>query len=361
MSKNIIRKIIHIDMDAFFAAVEQRDNPKLRGLPVIVGGNPKSRGVVATCSYEARKYGIHSAMASSRAYNLCPKAIFVRPRMEAYKAVSVQIRDIFQDYSDFVEPLSLDEAFLDVTMNKMQLKSATDTAIEIKNKILSETGLTASAGVSYNKFIAKIASDMQKPDGLTVVPPKAGERFVESLPIKKFFGVGKVTEKKMLKLGIKTGADLKLKTKEFLIRAFGKSGAYYFDVARGIDDRPVNPNRVRKSIGRETTLQIDISDENIMLEILSEIAGQVDLILKKNHEKGATITLKIRYADFKTVTRSRSLLKRTDDSGTIMKHVKELLETTDAGRKKVRLLGITLSNFSRETPVIMTQLKFPFY
>ena len=348
-------------MDAFFAAVEQRDNPKLRGLPVIVGGNPKSRGVVATCSYEARKYGIHSAMASSRAYNLCPKAIFVRPRMEAYKAVSVQIRDIFQNYSDFVEPLSLDEAFLDVTMNKMQLKSATDTAIEIKNKILSETGLTASAGVSYNKFIAKVASDMQKPDGLTVVPPKAGERFIETLPINKFFGVGKVTEKKMLRLGIKTGADLKLKTKEFLIREFGKAGAYYFDVARGIDDRHVNPNRIRKSIGRETTLQTDISDKNTIMEILSKIAEQVSSILKRNHKKGVTVTLKIRYSDFKTVTRSRSLVKETDDSGTIMKHVKELLETTDADSKKVRLLGITLSNFSRETPVIMTQLKFPFY
>ena len=242
----MVRKIIHIDMDAFFAAVEQRDNPKLKGMPVVVGGNPQSRGVVATCSYEARRYGIHSAMSSSRAYKLCPKAIFIRPRMSEYKAVSDQIREIFSKYSDFVEPLSLDEAFLDVTLNKMQLKSATDTAIEIKNKIFSVTGLTASAGVSFSKFIAKVASDIQKPDGLTVVPPKAGERFVEKLPIKKFFGVGRVTEKKMLKLGIKSGADLKLKDRAFLIREFGKNGDYFFRVVRGLDKRPSKPEQNKK-------------------------------------------------------------------------------------------------------------------
>ncbi len=357
----MVRKIIHIDMDAFFAAVEQRDNPKLKGLPVVVGGNPQSRGVVATCSYEARRYGIHSAMSSSRAYRLCPKAIFIRPRMAEYKAVSNQIREIFSEYSDFVEPLSLDEAFLDVTLNKMQLKSATDTAIEIKNKIFSVTGLTASAGVSFSKFIAKVASDIQKPDGLTVVPPKAGERFVENLPIKKFFGVGRVTEKKMLKLGIKTGADLKLKDRAFLMREFGKNGDYFFRVVRGLDKRPVNPNRIRKSIGRETTLQIDISDKNKILEILSGIADQVDLILKKGNKKGKTVTLKIRYADFKTVTRSRSLMKGIDDADTIMVQVKELLEATEINTKKVRLLGITLSNFSEDVVEQMVQLNFPFY
>ena len=360
MQENITRKIIHIDMDAFFAAVEQRDNPELKGLPLIVGGNPKSRGVVATCSYEARKFGIHSAMSSSRAYNLCPKAIFVRPRMDVYKTVSNQIREIFQLYSDFIEPLSLDEAFLDVTMNKMRLKSATDTARAIKNKIFDETGLTASAGVSYNKFIAKVASDMQKPDGLTVIPPKAGKQFIENLPIKKFFGVGKVTEKKMLRLGIKNGADLKLKTKKFLIGQFGKAGAYYFDIARGIDNRPVNPNRIRKSIGRETTLQTDISDTNKMLGILSKIADQVSAILKRNQKKGSTITLKIRYSDFKTVTRSKSLTKETDKAEIIIECVKDLLKTTEAGSKKVRLLGITLSNFSKNKLVTMTQLEFPF-
>lgn len=357
----MVRKIIHIDMDAFFAAVEQRDNPKLKGLPVVVGGNPQSRGVVATCSYEARRYGIHSAMSSSRAYKLCPKAIFIRPRMAEYKAVSNQIREIFSEYSDFVEPLSLDEAFLDVTLNKMQLKSATDTAIEIKNKIFSVTGLTASAGVSFSKFIAKVASDIQKPDGLTVVPPKAGERFVENLPIKKFFGVGRVTEKKMLKLGIKTGADLKLKDRAFLMREFGKNGDYFFRVVRGLDKRPVNPNRIRKSIGRETTLQVDISDKNKILEILSGIADQVDLILKKGNKKGKTVTLKIRYADFKTVTRSRSLMKGIDDADTIMVQVKELLEATEINTKKVRLLGITLSNFSEDVVEQMVQLNFPFY
>ncbi len=357
----MIRKIIHIDMDAFFAAVEQRDNPKLKGLPVVVGGNPQSRGVVATCSYEARKFGIHSAMSCARAYKLCPKAIFVRPRMAAYKEVSDKIRGIFQEYSDFVEPLSLDEAFLDVTSNKMNLKSATDTAIEIKNKIFSTTGLTASAGVSYSKFIAKVASDIQKPDGLTVVPPKAGERFMANLSIRKFFGVGRVTEKKMLKLGIKTGADLKLKDRAFLIREFGKNGDYFFRVVRGLDKRPVNPNKVKKSIGRETTLQVDISDETRIVEILSKIAAQVELILKKGNKKGKTVTLKIRYADFKTITRCRSLTKRIDDAKTIMEQIKELLKSTEITIKKVRLLGITVSNFSGDADIKMEQLNFPFY
>ena len=228
-------------------------------------------------------------------------------------------------------------------------------------KIFSETGLTASTGVSYNKFIAKVASDIQKPDGLTVVPSKAGKQFIENLPINKFFGVGKVTGKKMLRLGIKTGADLKLKTKKFLIREFGKAGAYYFDIARGIDERPVNINRIRKSIGRETTLQTDISDKKEMLKILSKIAGQVSNILKRTHKKGTTITLKIRYADFKTITRSKSLLKETDSAEIIMEQVKNLLKTTDAGNQKVRLLGITLSNFSKEKSVMLTQLEFPFY
>ncbi len=355
------RKIIHIDMDAFFAAVEQRDNPRLRGLPVIVGGNPQSRGVVATCSYEARRFGIHSAMASARAQKLCRKAIFVRPRMAAYKEVSNQIREIFREYSDYVEPLSLDEAFLDVTLNKMKLQSATATALEIKNKIFLKTGITASAGVSYNKFIAKVASDIQKPDGLTVVPPKAGERFVENLLIRKFFGVGKVTEKKMLKLGIKTGADLKLKSKEFLIRNFGKSGLFYFDVVRGIDNRPVQARGGRKSIGRETTLQIDISDEEQMLNVLSKISEQVEKDLKRSKMKGRTVTLKVRYADFKSVTRSKSLPKKIDDAKTMMENVKELLKTTEAKTKKVRLLGITLTNFFGELVPQIEQLYFPFY
>ena len=357
----MIRKIIHIDMDAFFAAVEQRDNPKLRGFPVIVGGNPQSRGVVATCSYEARKFGIHSAMSSARAYKLCPRAVFVRPRMSAYKEVSTQIREIFREYSDFVEPLSLDEAFLDVTLNKKKLQSATATAIEIKNRILAKTGLTASAGVSYNKFIAKVASDIQKPDGLTVVPPKAGERFVESLLIRKFFGVGKVTEKKMLKLGIKTGADLKLKTKEFLIRNFGKSGLFYFNVARGKDSRLVQARNGRKSIGRETTLQIDISDNEQILNILSKIAEQVETDLKRSKMKGRTLTLKVRYADFKTVTRSITLMEKIDASKTMMENVKVLLKTTEAKTKKVRLLGITLTNFFGEAVQQAEQLHFSFY
>lgn len=344
-----VRKIIHIDMDAFYAAVEQRDHPELRGKPVIVGGRPNSRGVVATCSYEAREYGIHSAMPSNRAFKLCPHAIFIRPRFEVYTAVSRQIRQIFHEYTDLVEPLSLDEAFLDVTENKMGIKSATLVAREIKQKIFADTGLTASAGVSYNKFIAKVASDMHKPDGLTVIPPGQGDRFIERLPIRKFFGVGAVTEKKMLSLGIRTGTDLKKWSEEALIGHFGKAGSYYHKIARGIDNRPVEPKRVRKSIGAETTLGQDIDDIDQMIRILEGLTRRVNNQLLKRQKRGFTVTLKVKYFDFQCISRSITLPEPIQESDKIMEHIKVLLKRTGAGKKKVRLLGVCISNFETES------------
>jgi DNA polymerase-4 len=331
-----IRKIIHIDMDAFYASVEQRDRPELKGKPVIVGGDPNSRGVVAASSYEARKFGIHSAMASSTAYKLCPDAVFIRPRFDAYKAVSSDIRRIFCEYTDLVEPLSLDEAFLDVTENYMGMTSATLIAREIKQQIYNRTGkLTASAGVSFNKFIAKVASDMNKPDGLTVITPEMADQFIDRLPIRKFFGVGKVTEEKMLRFGIKTGADLKSFQKEKLIQLFGKSGSYFFNIAHGNDDRAVEPNRIRKSIGKETTLLEDIDDTGQMLEILENIADRLENSLIKREAKGRTITLKIKYFDFQSITRSITIDEPADSASVIMKYVRPLLFKTEAGERKV--------------------------
>jgi DNA polymerase-4 len=341
-----VRKIIHIDMDAFYASVEQRDRPELKGKPVIVGGDPQSRGVVAACSYEARKFGIHSAMASSTAYKLCPDAVFIRSRFDAYRAVSSQIREIFCEYTDLVEPLSLDEAFLDVTENYMGMPSATLIAQEIKKKIYKRTGkLTASAGVSFNKFIAKVASDMNKPDGITVITPDMADEFIDRLPIRKFFGVGKVTEEKMLSFGIKTGSDLKKFKEEKLIQLFGKSGSYFFNIAHGMDDRPVEPNRIRKSIGKETTLLEDIDDTDQMLEILENIAVRLENSLIKREAKGRRVTLKIKYFDFQSITRSVTIDETADNATVIMKYVQALLSKTEAGEKKVRLLGISISNF----------------
>ena len=340
------RKIIHIDMDAFYASVEQRDRAELRGQPVIVGGDPKSRGVVAACSYEAREFGIHSAMASSTAYRLCPDAVFIRPRFDVYRSVSSDIRKIFCEYTDLVEPLSLDEAFLDVTENYMNMASATLIAREIKKNIFDRTGkLTASAGVSFNKFIAKVASDMNKPDGITVITPEMADEFIDGLPIRKFFGVGKVTEEKMLNLGIKTGADLKRYRKEQLVQLFGKSGSYFYNIAHGMDDRPVEPNRIRKSIGKETTLIEDIDDTNRMFEILENIADRLENSLNKREAKGRTITLKLKYFDFQSITRSVTIDEPADSASVIMKYVRPLLSKTEADKKKVRLLGISISNF----------------
>jgi DNA polymerase-4 len=340
------RKIIHIDMDAFYASVEQRDSAELRGQPVIVGGDPKSRGVVAACSYEAREFGIHSAMASSTAYRLCPDAVFIRPRFDVYRAVSSEIRKIFCEYTDLVEPLSLDEAFLDVTENYMNMASATLIAREIKKNIYNRTGkLTASAGVSFNKFIAKVASDMNKPDGITVITPDMADEFIDELPIRKFFGVGKVTEEKMLNVGIKTGADLKRYKKEQLVQMFGKSGSYFYNIAHGMDDRPVEPNRIRKSIGKETTLIEDIDDMNQMVEILENIADRLENSLIKREARGRTITLKLKYFDFHSITRSVTIDEPADNAAVIMEYIRPLLSKTEAGKKKIRLLGISISNF----------------
>jgi len=361
-----IRKIIHIDMDAFYASVEQRERPEFKGKPVVVGGNPNSRGVVAACSYEARKFGIHSAMPSSRAYKLCPHAIFLRPRFDLYRSVSSKIREIFFEYTDLVEPLSLDEAFLDVTNNFKGMSSATLLAREIKKKIYDRTGgLTASAGVSFNKFIAKVASDINKPDGITVITPEMAEEFIDKLPIRKFFGVGKVTEEKMFNHGIKKGADLKQFNKEKLIELFGKSGSYFYNIAHGMDDRPVEPNRIRKSIGKETTLTEDIDDTDQMLEILENIADRLENSLNKRDAKGRTITLKIKYFDFQSITRSVSVDEPADSAAVIMRYVKPLLSKTEAGEKKVRLLGISVSNFddqdnSGDTNGEYGQLPLPF-
>jgi len=339
-----IRKIIHVDMDAFYASVEQRDNPDLRGKPVIVGGPPNSRGVVATCSYEARKYGIHSAMPSSTAYRLCPHAIFVRPRFEVYKKISGQIREIFHEYTDLVEPLSLDEAFLDVTENKKGITLATDVAKELLKNIYQKTGLTASAGVSFNKFLAKVASDVNKPYGITIVTPKKATQFIDCLPIGKFFGIGKVTEKKMHSLGIKTGADLRRVSEEELSKHFGKVGRFYYHIVRGIDNREVSPHRTRKSISQERTLDKDINDRHQMLQILEKMALSLEEYLEKKHIKGRTITLKVKYYNFKSVTRSITLSEPVNEAAVMMTYAAVLLDKTDAGKIKVRLLGIGLSN-----------------
>ncbi len=358
-----IRKIIHIDMDAFYASVEQRDRPGIKGKPVIVGGDPNSRGVVAACSYEAREFGIHSAMASAAAYRLCPDAVFIRPRFDVYRAVSSQIREIFYGYTDLVEPLSLDEAFLDVTENYKGMPSATIIARELKKKIFQRTdGLTSSAGVSFNKFLAKVASDINKPDGITVITPDMADAFIDKLPIRKFFGVGKVTEEKMLNLGIKNGADLKKYKKEQLIQIFGKSGRYFYDIAHGLDDRPVEPNRIRKSIGKETTFTEDIDDTDQMIEILDDIAVKLENSLMKRDAKGRTITLKVKYFDFQSITRSATIDEPADNAAVIMKHARPLLSKTEAGIKKVRLLGISISNFDDQKTKVgkHRQIPLPF-
>ncbi len=341
------RKIIHVDMDAFYASVEQRDQPEYRGKPLIVGGKPNSRGVVAACSYEARQFGIHSAMPSSQAYRLCPQAIIVPPHFEAYREVSNQIRTIFWKYASEVEPLSLDEAYLDVTYTAEHDGSATLIAKAIKQDILSETDLIASAGVSYNKFLAKIASDMDKPDGLYVIKPEQGENFIASLPIGKFHGIGPATEAKMNKVGIKTGKDLRIWTQEQLTEMFGKTGNYYFNIARGIDHRPVRSKRTRKSLGKETTFSKDIKSVSELLSTLENLAEQVISSLEKQKLKAHTLTLKVKYANFKQVTRAHTtedILKLT----TIKNLLPMLLDKTDAGDSAVRLVGLSLSGFDKK-------------
>ncbi len=338
------RKIIHIDMDAFFAAVEQRDFPEYRNKPLVVGGDPFSRGVVATCSYEARPYGIHSAMPTSRAYRLCPQAIFVKPRFEAYREVSQQIRRIFLEYTDQVEPLSLDEAYLDVTDSDKNDGSATLIAKAIKARINQQTQLTASAGVSYNKFLAKIASDINKPDGLYLITPSQGEQFVEALPIHKFHGVGKATARKMHELGIQTGKELRHFSLEDLHKHFGKSGLYYYNIARAIDHRPVVNHRQSRSVGVETTFQQDINNVQVIIEHLQQLFEKALKRLMEKTLSAHTLTVKIKYHDFVQITRSRTLQQTITAKTNIRELLEELLKSTEVGRRDVRLLGITLSS-----------------
>jgi DNA polymerase IV len=342
-SAQSVRKIIHIDMDAFFASVEQRDAPELRGKPVAVGGMGP-RGVVAAASYEARVFGVRSAMASAQARRLCPDLIFVPHRFDVYRAVSRQIRDIFEDYTPLVQPLSLDEAYLDVTDNLKQEASATRIAEEIRARIRADTGLTASAGVSYNKFLAKIASDQNKPDGLCVIPPADGPGFVATLPVRKFHGVGPVTARKMEQLGIITGEDLRSKERAVLDQHFGKSGGYFYWASRGIDHRPVNPDQERKSIGAETTFGTDITDTQSCLDELRPLITKVAAFCEKRGIAGRTVTLKLRYSDFQTITRSRSCVTAVDQSERITAIIADLLAALAPLRKGVRLLGVTLTN-----------------
>jgi DNA polymerase-4 len=344
------RKIIHIDMDAFYASVEQRDNPEYRGKPLVVGGLPEGRGgVVATASYEARKFGIRSAMPSKQALKLCPDALFVRPRFPAYKEVSQKIREIFSRYTDLIEPLSLDEAYLDVTDDKLNIGSAIEIAKQIKQAIKDELQLTASAGVSINKFVAKTASDINKPDGLTFIGPSAIEAFMEKLPVEKFFGVGKVTAQKMKKMGLHTGDDLKKLTEEELTKNFGKVGRFYYQIVRGIDNREVQPHRETKSLAAEDTFAYDLTTTEEMEAELDKIAKTVCNRLVYYQLKGRTITLKIKYSDFKQITRNQSFPAAINDLETICATAKRLLAATGIEDKKIRLLGISLSNFGEVT------------
>ena len=333
-------------MDAFFASVEIRDNPQLRGKPVIVGGLPGSRGVVCTASYEARKFGVHSAMSANKAYALCPKGIFIQPHMDAYREASETIRRIFSDYTDLVEPLSIDEAYLDVTENRRGIPYATRTAKEIRERIKRETGgLTASAGVSYNKFLAKTASDVKKPYGLTVILPENAQNFLDSLPIGKFYGIGRVTEKIFLRLGVKNGADLRKIERNALISMFGKSGEFYYDIVRGTDTRAVSPVYERKSLGVEDTFTHDIDDLVELYGIIERQASEVAQDLKKQKLAGRTVTLKIKFFDFRTITRSATVEKYLDDPQTITDIARKLLLGTEAGSIPVRLSGVTVSHF----------------
>lgn len=340
------RKIIHIDMDAFYASVEQRDNPGLRGKPIAVGHGAR-RGVVAAASYEARKFGVRSAMPSVTAQRQCPALIFVPPRFDVYRSVSLQIREIFADYTPIIEPLSLDEAYLDVTENLRGIPTAVATAAEIRKRIFETTGLTASAGISYNKFLAKLASDYRKPNGQYVVPPDKGAAFVENLAVGKFHGIGPVTAEKMNQLGIHTGADLRTKPVEFLTQHFGKSGPWYYAISRGEDDRPVRADRERKSSGSETTFADDLTDS---AAIEREVLGQADEVwawCQKANAFGRTVTVKIKFADFQQATRSRSLTAPVSSLSVLHELSLGLIRSVLPTQKGIRLVGVSVSNFQR--------------
>jgi DNA polymerase-4 len=342
-----MRKIIHIDMDAFFASVEQLDNPELRGKPVAVGGSG-DRSVVAAASYEARKFGVRSAMPSVTAKRLCPGLIFVRHHFDRYQEISSQVFRIFSEYTDIIEPLSIDEAFLDVTVNKKNIRSATIIAWEIKDEIKSRTGLTASAGISINKFLAKIASDIKKPDGLFVIPPDKASEFIEHLPVEKFYGIGKVTSEKMHKLGIHNGRDLKEWDMVSLVRNFGKVGAFYFNIARGIDDRPVEPDLDRKSVGTEVTFEKDLSTRFEIIAELYKLEKELMNRLEGSGTSGKTLTLKVKFADFRQITRSRTLKNFIHDFETLHNEVTTIRKSLKREGEKIRLLGVSVSNLTTD-------------
>jgi len=344
-----LRKIIHIDMDAFFAAVEQRDNPDYQNKPLIVGGAPDSRGVVATCSYEARKYGIHSAMPSATAFRLCPQAIFVKPRFTIYQQASASIRQIFYQYTALVEPLSLDEAYLDVSDSTFFQGSASRLAEKIKQQILSETGLVASAGISYNKFFAKIASDMDKPNGTYLIRPEQGLAFVAQLPIGKFHGVGKATERKMHALGIQNGADLRMFSLPVLQQHFGKSALFFYQIARGIDERPLRGHRERKSIGTETTYAKDLKESGEIYQQLAELFGKVLLKVEAKKLFARTLTIKVKYHNFHQITRSLTFNKPIKKQILNTPVFTQLLRKDGIGQSKIRLLGISLSTLEKQS------------
>ncbi|MBX2886539.1 MAG: DNA polymerase IV [Granulosicoccus sp.] len=367
------RKIIHVDMDAFFASVEQRDNPQLKGQPVIVGGKPDGRGVVAACSYETRKFGVHSAMPSAEAARRCPQAVFVKPRFAAYREASELIYEVFREFTSHIEPLSIDEAFLDVTDNTLFGGSAILLAREIKSRVFQRTDLIASAGVSYNKFLAKIASDQDKPDGLCCIRPEQGEEFVAALPIGRFHGVGKVTEERMHRLGIRTGADLRAWTLKELEAEFGKSAAYYYRVARGIDERPVTASRQRKSIGKERTFQSDIEDPSEMLQWLTQICANLQRSMQDKKITARTIGIKVRFADFDTLTRAHSQSSGFEDYQKCCEVLGHLLDKALSARAQrvqsakqrrrrhagsgVRLLGVYFSSLDSEAGPDAKQLE----
>lgn len=346
-------------MDAFYASIEQRDNPELKGKPIAVG-RPQERGVVAAASYEARKYGVRSAMSSKKAMELCPELIFVPGRMDVYKSVSAQIHEIFHDYTDVIEPLSIDEAFLDVTENKKDMELAVDIAREIKARIRSELHLIASAGVSYNKFLAKIASDYRKPDGLCTIHPDQALDFIAHLPVESFWGVGKVTAKKMHQLFIHTGKDLRECSLEMLTHYFGKAGRLYYDFARGIDNRPVETLHIRKSVGCEHTLERDITLRSAMIIELYHVATELVERLKRHQFKGNTLTLKIKFNDFSQITRSLSSSETMYTLQSILPKAKKLMSEVDYEHHPVRLIGLSVSNPVNERKGTWQQLELPF-
>jgi len=354
-----VRKIIHIDMDAFYASIEQRDNPDLKGKPIAVGGSSE-RGVVSAASYEARKYGVRSAMASKVANRKCPELIFVKGRMEHYKAISREIMEVFFEYTDLVEPLSIDEAFLDVTENKKGMQSATLIAREIKEKIFDLTQLTASAGVSINKFLAKIASDYDKPDGLFVIRPEKARDFIAQLPIEKFHGVGQVTAKKMHQLGIHSGADLQRMKQPWLIKHFGKVGIHYFNIAQVLDERPVNPHRIRKSVGTEQTFEKDLQSRFEIITALYHIEKELMRRMQRSESYGRTLTLKIKFSDFKQITRSKTTPQLIDHFDLLHKTTKEIFQQLEWGEKEIRLLGLSVSQLKDDDHQHAVQLELDF-